>query len=520
MRRVKGRDTTPELAFRKALWARGLRYTLGNAALAGKPDLVLPKRRLAVFIDGDFWHGNQWSRRGHASLEAQFARIHSKGYWVPKIRRTMERDRRNTAHLVAGGWRVLRFWESELAANLSGCVEQTVRAVREEPAACRASCPPERTFAEFCAGAGLVRLGLARQGWTAAFATDSDPRMSALYAANFPQGAPTHYRLADVQQLRGSDVPAVTLATASFPCTNGVHAGAHSGLAGEAAGALFAFLDILREMGERRPPLVLLENGAGLFTAHGGADFRRVLLALNALDYAVDAFILDDAHFVPRSRPRLFIVGAQGLTETAITEAEPPWLESPLRPAALARRMRAETDVRWRVMDLPPPPPRETTLVDVLEELPTSAPEWWSDAHVGRLLQQLSPRHAALTQAAMAGEQRRVGTAFSRVRQGRWVVELRLDGVAGCLCPPRAGGSRQILLELGNQRCRARTLTPRECARLHGMDDACLIALPAGPALCDFGDTVCVPAIDWIADRYLNVVVSQLMHSRLLMRAL
>ena len=64
MRRVRGRDTTPEMRLRRALWARGLRYSVAPTQLPGKPDIVFPGARLAVFVDGDYWHGNQWRRRG------------------------------------------------------------------------------------------------------------------------------------------------------------------------------------------------------------------------------------------------------------------------------------------------------------------------------------------------------------------------------------------------------------------------------------------------------------------------
>ncbi len=71
MRKVHSRDTAPEVAFRKALWANGVRYKVCPVDVAGKPDIVIPSRRLAIFIDGDFWHGGQWRRRGLATLEDQ-----------------------------------------------------------------------------------------------------------------------------------------------------------------------------------------------------------------------------------------------------------------------------------------------------------------------------------------------------------------------------------------------------------------------------------------------------------------
>ena len=112
MRRVKSRDTLPEVLFRKALWARGVRYRLHDSGLPGRPDIVIPGARLVVFIDGDYWHGNQWKARGHPSLAAQFVASPHAEYWVGKISKNMRRDREATARLLSEGWRAVRFWES------------------------------------------------------------------------------------------------------------------------------------------------------------------------------------------------------------------------------------------------------------------------------------------------------------------------------------------------------------------------------------------------------------------------
>jgi len=88
--------------------------------------------------------------------------------------------------------------------------------------------------------------------------------------------------------------------------------------------------------------------------------------------------------------------------------------------------------------------------------------------------------------------------------------------VAGCLRTPRGGSSRQILLQAGRNRVRARLLTPRECARLQGVPDDFVISVGTNQALFGFGDAVCVPAIRWIADHYLNPVVSQLIRGEVL----
>src|SRR2546427_2585213 len=107
MRRVRSKDTTPELLLRKALSAAGLRFRTYSTKLAGKPDIVIHSRKLAIFIDGDFWHGGQWRRRRLASLDEQFVNTESRGYWLGKIRPNMHRDCRATAGLLAAGLSVV-----------------------------------------------------------------------------------------------------------------------------------------------------------------------------------------------------------------------------------------------------------------------------------------------------------------------------------------------------------------------------------------------------------------------------
>lgn len=130
MQKVKSRNTTPELKLRKALWQEGLRYRLHAAELAGRPDVVFPSAKVAVFVDGDFWHGNQWRVRGLPSLEDQFKHVaNGESYWIPKIRRTMKRDTAATRQLRSTGWQVIRLWESTIASDLDSCVDRVASSV-------------------------------------------------------------------------------------------------------------------------------------------------------------------------------------------------------------------------------------------------------------------------------------------------------------------------------------------------------------------------------------------------------
>ena len=107
MRRVKGRDTTPELKVRRALTKLGARYRLHRKDLPGSPDIVMPGRRLAVFVHGCFWHGHDCARGARVPKQ-------NRDYWVAKVGRNVARDARNAEALVVQGWRVETIWECEL----------------------------------------------------------------------------------------------------------------------------------------------------------------------------------------------------------------------------------------------------------------------------------------------------------------------------------------------------------------------------------------------------------------------
>ncbi len=126
MRRVKGRDTSPELAVRRILRTAGIGYRLGGLGLPGKPDVTMKGRRLALFVHGCFWHGHDCPR-GARPPKANAE------YWTAKIARNRARDDRTASELEAAGWRVLTIWECEL--RRPDAAERLVAAVRGQAAA-------------------------------------------------------------------------------------------------------------------------------------------------------------------------------------------------------------------------------------------------------------------------------------------------------------------------------------------------------------------------------------------------
>lgn len=123
MASVKNRNTDIEVMLCKALWHKGVRYRKNFKVLDCKPDIVITKHKIAVFCDGEFWHG-----RDLGICDAKTNAV----FWNQKIRRNMERDLENTIMLRDNGWRVLRFWDSEIKKDLAGCVEAVLSEIRRD----------------------------------------------------------------------------------------------------------------------------------------------------------------------------------------------------------------------------------------------------------------------------------------------------------------------------------------------------------------------------------------------------
>jgi DNA (cytosine-5)-methyltransferase 1 len=253
---------------------------------------------------------------------------------------------------------------------------------------------PDKTFAEFFAGIGLMRIGLENAGWRIALANDIDDDKWQMYKEHF--GDTGEFIVEDIHNLKSSQIPTVSLATASFPCNDLSLAGARHGLAGAQSSAFWGFIDILKAMKRERrlPPLVLLENVTGFLSSHDGHDFEDALLALNDLGYAVDTLIIDAARFVPQSRQRLFVIGIKTREIYAFNET-PGFYESQVRPPALASFVLMHPDINWRIRQLPGLPQCAKRLPDLLEDLPPNHQMWWSRPRCEYVLNQMSPKHRA-----------------------------------------------------------------------------------------------------------------------------
>ena len=120
MQAVRSTGSKIETALAKALFGKGFRYRKNDKSVFGKPDLTLKKYRLAVFADGEFWHGKDWEIRksDHKS---------NKEFWIQKIERNIQRDEEVNDKQLNDGWKVVRFWGNEINKNLNSCITKIKR---------------------------------------------------------------------------------------------------------------------------------------------------------------------------------------------------------------------------------------------------------------------------------------------------------------------------------------------------------------------------------------------------------
>jgi DNA (cytosine-5)-methyltransferase 1 len=357
------------------------------------------------------------------------------------------------------------------------------------------------TVLEFFAGAGLARLGLS--GWRTVFANDLDLAKAAAYRANF--GA-DNLAVGDIWNLSPADLPPgrADLAWASSPCQDLSLAGARQGLSAARSGAFWGFWRLIEALdAERRAPrLIVIENVTGLLSSNGGEDFRALTEVLAGRGWTFGALEMDAALWLPQSRPRLFIVATReptaGLAGPSVPFHSRALIEA---EAGLSDRARAA----WRWWSLAAPRPRSTDLAALLEA--DAGVDWLEATRTDDLLNQMAPLHRRRIDAAVAAGERRVGTAFRRVRRESGVkvqrVEVRFDGLAGCLRTPAGGSSRQYVLVVEAGRVRARFLTPREAMRLMGVGDDYRLPASRTAGLKLAGDGVAVPVVRALSEGLL-----------------
>jgi DNA (cytosine-5)-methyltransferase 1 len=375
-------------------------------------------------------------------------------------------------------------------------------------------------YYEFFAGGGMARAGLG-DDWRCLFANDFDPKKARSYVSNW---GGDQFKPGDIHALTADDLPGhADLAWASFPCQDLSLAGNGAGLKGERSGAFWGFYSLmlgLKAQG-RAPRILVIENVVGAITSNEGKDFHELCRALHALGYVFGALTIDAAHFVPQSRPRLFIVAAHKdmapPVEAIVDEPDDAWAAASLRKAKGA--LRPDLKQAWRWWRLPSPPRRNPSLADIIEEPPTGV-AWHSREQTERLLGMMSEVNRRKVSDALASGCRQVGTIYRRTRPDgdgakAQRAEVRFDGVAGCLRTPEGGSSRQTVIVVERGTVRSRLLSPREAARLMGLPDSYKLPERYNEAYHLLGDGVAVPAVRFLAAELLAPLAAGEMRMRM-----
>ena len=368
----------------------------------------------------------------------------------------------------------------------------------------------ELTFYEFFAGGGLARTGLGND-WTCLFANDVSEKKAEVYRANF--GATSELVVDDIHNINTCNIPGTAaLAWASFPCQDLSLAGNGAGLGAERSGTFWPFwfrITALAKEG-REIPIIVLENVVGLLSSNGGKDFQELLTVLVASGYRPGAMIIDAAHFVPQSRPRLFIVAVKcgypipdDLVDTALKSSL--W-----RPNALLNaydhlsRLIQDAWVWW---NLPAPSARSTHLRDLIDDEPQGV-TWHTKQQTDYILSLMSPTNLAKVQRAQHSDNIEIGTVYKRMRvedgAKRQRAEARFDGISGCLRTPIGGSSRQIILVVKGNDIRSRLLSVREAARLMGLPDQYWLPSSYNDGYHVMGDAVVVQVVSWLEKHILQ----------------
>lgn len=367
-------------------------------------------------------------------------------------------------------------------------------------------------FYEFFAGGGMARIGLGDR-WRCLFANEWCDKKAESYRRN--HNADRELAVRDVAEITLDDLKGrPLLAWASFPCQDLSLAGSGKGLAGKRSGTFHPFWKLMSDLAAQgRPlPMIVLENVVGALTSNKGRDFQAIAEALQAQGYNFGPMVINAADLIPQSRPRLFIIAVK----SNIPIDKKLVSDSPIsvRPANSILKAYESLDKRrqqgWIWWNLPIPGPRKFNLLEIIEEEPNGT-GWHPKAYTEKILNMMSERNLAKVKSAQTHNKAIVGTVYKRTRKdengGRVQrAEVRFDQISGCLRTPAGGSSRQIIMIVEGETIKTRLITPREAARLMGLDDSYILPNNYNEAYRLVGDGLAVPVVSHLSKHLLTPI--------------
>lgn len=347
-------------------------------------------------------------------------------------------------------------------------------------------------FLEFFAGSGLVTTAL-KPYFKAVWANDNSEKKAAIYKANHLN---SNFHFGSITDVNGKDLPNACLSWASFPCQDLSLAGLSAGINGERSGMVWEWLRVMDEM-PKKPSILVAENVVGLVSSKGGTHYHALHQALTLRGYKVGAIMLDAVKWLPQSRQRVFVIAvlnSQHIPEHLL-DSSPNWAHS---SAVIKAAQGLENWIWWK---LPEPPPRTSSLEDIVDwSAPCDPPET-----AARKILSISPKHKEI----LDQYQNTVAPGYRRTRANGPVLELRFDGIAGCLRTAEGGSSRQILvIKRSDSQLDTRLLTVREAARLMGAPESYKLPGSYNEGYTAMGDAVAVPVAAYLAKHLLKPLAS------------
>ena len=344
------------------------------------------------------------------------------------------------------------------------------------------------TCLDFFAGSGLVSAGLSNE-FSTIWANDISAKKAAVFNANNTAAV---LQVCPIENVRGDLLPNADMSWGSFPCQDLSLAGDINGLFAPRSGLFWQWLRVMDEM-PIKPPLLVAENVVGLVSAGGGEYYVTLHNELTKRGYRVGAIMLDALHWLPQSRKRIFVIGIKnGVDVSGLTTDGPIWCH-PTPVVKVAKQVK--TWIWWKLKE---PPARNVTLDAIIDfDSPCDSPKEESQ----KLALIASNKIDEINR--LAHHRRRAFTGYKRTRNHRQVLEVRTDGVAGCLRTPCGGSSRQILLIAENGHLRTRLLTVREAARLMGAPDTYKIPGSYNDGYMAMGDAVALPVVRFLSESLL-----------------
>lgn len=351
----------------------------------------------------------------------------------------------------------------------------------------------------------MARAGLGNN-WKCVFANDFDDIKVKCYEDNW---GGEEFVAGDIRMIAPTSIPDnLDLAWASTPCQNFSSAGMGEGLLGSSSSVFTIWWELIKKkyVSGKHPKIIVLENVRGLLKSRSGADFQAVAESFGLNGYRFGVVVVDAIHFLPQSRPRIFLIAIRDGFEVPshLISTKPINIWHPDDLINSLNKLPDNLQKRHLWWSLPCPPISTLTLCDILEH---DVSVWHTFEQTQKLLGAMSHLNISKLRNVASLKSPVVGTLFRRMRphegETKSFTEVRLDGVAGCLRASSGGSSRQMLIFIEGETIRTRHMTARESARLMGLSEHYLLPIAKTHAAKVIGDGVAVPVVKFLADSLL-----------------